>query len=545
MLLRDIAVTALLLGVLIFVHEFGHFIVAKLCGVKVLRFSIGFGPRIVGFTRGETEYRLAWLPLGGYVKMAGEQPGEELPPEEAKRGFLAQPPWKRGLIVFAGPFFNLLFPILVFFFVFIGTHPQISNRVGTVVPGFPAASAGIRPGDRITAVDGQPVSTFEELRDALQPSYSKEVTLTVERDGKSFQTSLVPAKNVESNPVETVQRGTIGILAVSGPPVIGVTEGSPAYAAGLRTFDRVVQVNGAPVKDEVAFNKAVEGSGPTVSLLVERAQPLAVPGAAVSAPSLVKVEVPKRAGQSYAAIGAESADLFVADVLPNSPASRAGIAKGDELLAINGTPLHSMLALELATNNLGKQPFQITWRDGGKDHTAQVALQSIDQTDDFGEEVPQLDLGVRFFAPSDAEPSQPEMVPVHLGVVAAFGKSLQIVPDVIYKMVKVIGLLFTGKVPFKTVGGPVLIAQMASKAAQAGLESYLQLMALISINLGLMNLLPIPVLDGFQLLASIWEGIRRRPIPMRAREIANMVGLAMLILLMVLVLKNDITRVVR
>src|SRR5688572_2966401 len=135
----------LLLGVLITVHELGHFLVAKACGVKVLRFSIGFGPKLFGFTKGETEYQVALLPLGGYVKMAGDSPHEELSPEDAHRGFLNAAPWKRALIVVAGPFFNLVFPVLVYFFVFFGPHEATSSRVGAVDPAMPAAAAGIRP----------------------------------------------------------------------------------------------------------------------------------------------------------------------------------------------------------------------------------------------------------------------------------------------------------------------------------------------------------------------------------------------------------------
>src|SRR5688572_8105813 len=161
--LAYIPYTILLLGILIFVHEMGHFLVAKALNVKVLRFSIGFGPKIVAFQRGETEYRVAWVPLGGYVKMAGEQPYEELSPEEARRGFLAQPPWKRMLIVAAGPVFNLVFPVLVFFVVFLGSHQEISTRVGSLEPGMPAAEAGILPGDRVLAVDGNKVLSYGEL----------------------------------------------------------------------------------------------------------------------------------------------------------------------------------------------------------------------------------------------------------------------------------------------------------------------------------------------------------------------------------------------
>src|SRR6516165_10566638 len=258
MVLQNIAYTLLLLGVLIFVHELGHFLVAKSLGVKVLRFSIGFGPRLFGVTRGETEYRVSWLPLGGYVKMAGEQPNEELSPEEAQRGFLTQSPWRRAAIVVAGPGFNLLFPILAYFLIFAGTHQQISTRIGSVEPGLPAAEAQLRPGDRILAVDGEKVRTFEELRTHLQPRYDRPITLTVERQGRQFTTTLTPAKSLETNPIETLPRGLIGISPNAKAPVLGVLEGSPAAAAGLKTFDRVLSVNGQPVKDELAFNASIE-----------------------------------------------------------------------------------------------------------------------------------------------------------------------------------------------------------------------------------------------------------------------------------------------
>src|SRR5260370_7416348 len=149
MVFQNLAYTLVLLGVLVFVHELGHFLVAKAVNVKVVRFSIGFGPRIFGFTKGETEYRVGWLPLGGYVKMAGELPQDELSPEEAKRGFLAQAPWKRALIVTAGPAFNLLFPILAYFLLFLGTHQQISTRIGSLEPGLPAPQTAPHPADRI------------------------------------------------------------------------------------------------------------------------------------------------------------------------------------------------------------------------------------------------------------------------------------------------------------------------------------------------------------------------------------------------------------
>jgi regulator of sigma E protease len=542
MLVQNIGYTALLLGILVFVHEFGHFIVAKALNVKVLRFSIGFGPRIFGFTKGETEYRVAWLPLGGYVKMAGELPQEELSPEEAKRGFLAQAPWKRALIVTAGPAFNLLFPILAYFLLFLGTHQQISTRIGSVEPGLPAAEARLQPGDRILSVDGEKVRTFEELRAHLQPRYDRPITLTVERQGRHFTTTLTPAKSLETNPIETLPRGLIGISPNPKAPVLGVPEGSLGAAAGLKTFDRVLTVNGEPVKDELAFNAAIDKAQGSVQLKVERDRRIELPGVAAHVPDVASVSIEKQPGQGYEAIDAERVDLYVARVVPGSAAEKAGIKVGDRIVALNGKKLKSFLLLTLALNEMADKPFKLTWRSGSEEKTQELRQTVLAAKDEYGQVNEGFDLGIRALPPSPTELSDVEKVSIYMGPGEALGASLKVVPEIIRKTAQVLGYLVTGRVPFKSVGGPIMLYQIASKSAEEGIGSYLNAMAVISVNLGLINLFPIPVLDGFQLLASIWEGVRRRPIPARAREIANMIGLAMLIVLMVMVFKNDIMR---
>ncbi|MFZ5468945.1 MAG: RIP metalloprotease RseP [Myxococcota bacterium] len=542
--LQKLGFFLILLGVLVFVHELGHFLVAKLLNVKVLKFSIGFGPRIFGFTRGETEYRVSWIPLGGYVKMAGEQPYEELPPEEAKRGFLAQAPWKRALIVVAGPAFNLIFPIFVYFFVFLGTHQEISTRIGSVEPGLPAAQAKLEPGDRILKVDGNEVRTFEELRDALQDIYNRPVPVTVEREGKVFVTDITPAKTVETNPIAKVTRGLIGISPIAKPPVIGVPPGSAAEAAGLKTHDRILSLNGQPVKDEVALRALLAKTNGTLELEVQRSDSLDLPGAPVQLPRVVKLSMARQEGEAYAALGAERGDLYVASVLPGSPAEGAGLKPGDRLMELNGQPIHSWLIFQYLLRDVEKKPFTLTWRSGTEVKSQELTQVPVEVDDDFKQTTEVLDVGVRPKA-AFAELGDPEMVTLHMNVAQAFAASTKVVPAIIGQTALVIGKLFTGSVPFKQVGGPLMLFDIAAKTAERGLDHFLQAMAVLSINLGLMNLLPIPILDGFHLLAAIWEGIRRRPIPVRAREVANMVGLALLAVLMVMVFKNDITRYMR
>ncbi|MBM7114781.1 RIP metalloprotease RseP [Archangium primigenium] len=535
----------ILLGVLVTVHELGHFLVAKACGVKVLRFSVGFGPKLLGFTKGETEYQLALLPLGGYVKMAGDAPHEELEPGEAERGFLNAPPWKRALIVAAGPGASLLFPVLIYFFVFVGAREAVSTKVGFVDPAMPAAAAGIRAGDRITAVDGAPVRTFEDMRKAFIGRFDRPVAITLDRAGQSQTVQVTPRKMVESTPMDSVERGLIGVQPIRRPAVVGVPPGSAAAAAGLRSFDRVLAVNGVSIQDEAALHAEVARQEGPLKLTVQRAQPLEVGAVTGHAPAVVEVTVPKQPGaDGFAALGAETSDMYVAAVYPDSAAQKAGIKAGDRLVAFNGEPLRSFNVLAGELSTLQEQPFELTWRslEDGQEHTQKVAQSVHTSKDEMGTELSRLELGLRPWVPSGAELSPEDTVTVHVGVGEAMREAVIVVPRIVGQMVKVIGGLVTGNVSPKTLGGPVMMYQLASKSAEQGRDSFLHLMAIISINLGVMNLLPIPILDGFQLLSAFWEGIRRRPIPVRVRELANVVGIILLMALMGMAFFNDITR---
>ena len=256
----------IVLGVLIFVHEGGHFLVAKLFGVRVLVFSLGFGKRLLGFRRGGTDYRLSLIPLGGYVRMAGDTP------EEGRTGapdeFLSKPKWQRFLILVAGPTMNLLIAIAFIAGLDMSGVPSttIRPKIGEVVPNKPAARAGLRPGDVIAAIDGEAVDDFEDVRLIVSTHAGTPLRLDYVRDGQRHTTTLTPI-------AEQHEYGLVGIagIAAFAEPVIGVDPGSPAARGGVRNGDRIVAANGKAIAQlgdaTPVFAAAKEGP---VTLLVER-----------------------------------------------------------------------------------------------------------------------------------------------------------------------------------------------------------------------------------------------------------------------------------
>lgn len=546
--LQNTVFFAIFIGVLVTVHELGHFLAAKWAGVKVLKFSIGFGPKLVGFRRGETEYVIAAIPLGGFVRMAGEIPGDDVPEEDVKRSFLSAPWWKRAIIVVAGPAFNLIFPILAYFIAFIGDHQVLSPRVGWVEPDYPAARAGILPGDLITRVDGQPIRAFDEIRTALDGVWDREVAVTVKRGDQDLVLRITPMKLEESTPLEKVKRGLLGVSPIARPAIIGVPKGSPAEAAGLRSFDRILSINGDVVRDEVQLDQVLARKTGDLKVQVIRSELADVGGANVVIPELDTITVPRSEGTGFAALGgAESADTYVWTVFPGSPAAKAGLKRGDKLVSIDGAKLGSWFTVQTRLRAAEKTPFTLTWISDGEEKSQKLSQVSEEELDELKNKSEILELGVRpraAFQGSEVLAGGPEAerITVHLGPGDAFIASVKTVPEGIRAIALIMGKLFTRDIPLESVGGPIMLFQVAAKSAEAGYEVFLKNMALVSVNLGLVNLLPIPILDGFGLLAAIWEGIRRRPIPVRAREIANIVGLAVLALLVVLVFKNDITK---
>jgi regulator of sigma E protease len=548
--LIKLAYFIVLLGGLVFFHELGHFIAAKLCNVKVLKFSLGFGPRIWGFKRGETEYQIAALPLGGYVRMLGEDPTVELAPEDRKRGFATQKPHRRAFIASAGPLMNLLLPPIVLFGLALTPQLQDPPVVALVLPNEPADRAGVEPRDRIISVDGVPTRSFEEMRENIEAHAGQPVDIVVLRNGQQKSLHLTPTAETERSPIETTQKGKIGIMSGKPPSYVGVVPGSRAAQAGLQTFDRVIGVNGQKLATLVDLDDAVKKAGEhsAVTFQVMRSKTVDLKTSSISTGDILTINVPAGDGP----LGLDSPDLYVREVSPDLPAALAGLKPLDKIVSIDGTPVFSVMrfqaisdtAFDRQTKNKEKHALTIQVDRAGQRLTLSFAVNDVTRKDPLLGPITEPDVGFRFHPGIYVqEPFSPsERVLVSYTPAQAMSRALRQTYTMTRGMLLGIGAIFTGRVSTANIGGPIMLYQLSSTYSEQGLTAFLTLFVLISINLGLMNLLPVPVLDGFHIVLAAVEGISRRAVSLRVREVANYVGLAMLLALMGLAFKNDIWR---
>ena len=516
----------LLLGVLIFIHELGHFAVAKWLGVKVEKFSIGFGPSL--FTRrvGETEYVLAALPLGGFVKMLGEVPDEELAPDEVGRAFNHRPVWQRIAIALAGPVMNLILPVFLIAAILMSGVPTITSRIGGVLPGSPGERAGLREGDRVVAVAGETLWRWEDLETRLRAPGDAALALDVERDGQVRTVELVRAP-------DSAATFTDAGLSWHAPAArVGVSDpASPAAQAGVRTGDRIVALNGQPIANFYALERLL----PTLSapLEFELVRPLD------GEKETVRTTVRELPGEpSPASLGLVAVGVRIAAVEPTSPAKRAGLQSGDVVIEVNGG---------LATTS--DQVKNLIWGSGGASvelvvlrdlHAITLSATPTERpmVVDGGTET-HWGIGVSL-GPSDEGAEYKDEVVRNPLVAAARG--VERTGEILVMIVGGIAQLVTGHVGMSSLSGPIGIGEIAADAYQASWQQFVWLMAVISVNLAILNLLPIPVLDGGQIVLAAAEGIKGSPLPVRARDVAQTVGLSLILLLMGVAFWNDIAR---
>ncbi|HJL14017.1 MAG TPA: RIP metalloprotease RseP [Sandaracinaceae bacterium LLY-WYZ-13_1] len=544
-----------LVGVLIFVHELGHFAWAKFFGVKVLKFSLGFGPKIAGFSRGDTEYVVAAFPLGGYVRMLGESPHDRIRAEDADRAFSRQALWKRVVIVFAGPAMNLVFPIALFFVVFLGDAQMTPAVIGTVFPDRPADGV-LEPGDRVVRADGEDVASFYELARIIHAHPEEPVELVVERDGERRTVTVTPFLARSRRPLDLVDEvGRIGIKPHHPVAVVGVTSpSSPAAAAGLRTFDRIITVGGHPqverwtgLEDALAANR---GTSVPVSYLRPTRVPDALGGLVeldVYEPHATHVVPEPGPGDGLSRAGLEPVDLYVSTVTTAAPSVEVGVRPGDRLTTLDGRPIRLWATLVEDVEAQPDRVHRLGWRRGDQNVARDYRLRAARTVtgDDADQRILVLDAETEahlatlgHWRPTVLDDPIPNPSPILYAVDQAFRVTAELVELTVYSVVR----LIQGRLSVRSIGGPIRVFEATEAAAREGALNYLSLMAFISINLGLINLLPIPMLDGGHLVFFFVEAVARRPVSTRIREIASLVGLVLLVALMVLAFKNDLER---
>jgi regulator of sigma E protease len=554
----DLLYFVLLVSSLIFIHESGHFAFAKIFGVKVLTFSIGFGPRAVRIRGKETEYCLGLFPFGGFVKMLEESKrAEPILPEERGRTFESQALWKRVVIVLAGPAMNLLFPIALYTSVFLEDTQFLPPVVGVVEAGKPA-DGKLEPGDRIARVDGDPVTSFPEVQHVVSRRAGKPVTLGVVRDGKDVDVTITPADETEVRELDIVEHtGRIGIDPRFPAAVIGVARRDAPAAVGLRTFDLVTAVNGSRVEtfedlvDVLARNR---GDLVVVSYLrpvdVPRALgglcELAVlePGAATLTPLprdpgvVPPADARARAADVLERTGIESADMYVAFVPQASSEWRAGLRPGDRITLLDGAPQRLWRTMENELVAGADRMHELQWTRDGAPMRGFFQLRKEQWDDPFGQHYERYVFRTDHWVPTAPDRLVPNPHPLLYAVRRGLEETMSVVKFISVGILR----LAEGRVSLANVSGPITMYDIAGQAGARGVAYFVWAMALISVNLGLINLLPIPVLDGGHLLFFLFEAARRRPLPLRIREVASLVGMVMLVLLMLVAFKNDVER---
>lgn len=441
------------LGVLIVVHELGHYWVARWCGVKVLRFSVGMGPIVYSRRIGpdQTEWALSLLPFGGYVKMldAREQDLSNLPPEELNREFTRQTVWKRIAIVAAGPLANFLLAIALFAGLFIHGIPEPTARLRVVPEKSVAYQAGLRGGELVTAVNGESVQIWSDLRWKLIQLAVEGVPAQIEfqhpnsaHHGGNFLTTVtLRLDSLSTEDLEGDFLGKLGLELARPKALLGrIMDGGPAMHAGLREGDLILDVNGTPVSDGLAFVELIRSS-------------------------------------------------------PGKPLQLHGLRGSDE--------------------------FNLTVTPESQNKDGQT----------FGRIKAEV-------------PMMPEMTIASDPPFSALAKAVGKTWDSSVLTLKMLGKMIVGEVSWKNITGPITIADYAGQTARVGMISYLSFIAFISISLGVMNLLPIPVLDGGLLLYYSLEVLTGRAIPERIGNMAQRAGVGILMTLMAVAVFNDIVRLI-
>lgn len=435
------------IGILVVVHEFGHYLAARLAGVKVLRFSVGFGKPLVSrrFGRDQTEWSLSALPFGGYVKMLDEREGE-VPAAEAHRSFNRATVWRRIGIVAAGPIANFLLAIVFYWALFLNGLPAMKPLVGEPPAGTPAARAGLVAGDEVRRVNGIDTPSFQDLRlNLLRAGVAGDPLQLELADGRHVTLEAVPLET------ESLERDTLRPL-------------------GIVRYDPEIE----PV---------------------------------------------------------------IGTVLPDGAAARAGFRSGDRLVAANGQPVANWQAWVKVVRQHPGSPLKIAYvRQGQRGELTVIP----DTVDEGGQRIGKIGAGPKV----DATVLDALMTEVRYGPLEALWQGAAKTWDMSVFTLEMMGRMVLGQVSWKNLSGPLTIADYAGQSAALGWISFVGFLALVSVSLGVLNLLPIPLLDGGHLMYYVAEVFTGRPVSERTMEIGGRVGMTLLLLLMSFALFNDLQRLI-
>ena len=545
----------LLVGVLVLIHELGHFVAAKLLDVKVLRFSIGYGRPLFRVTLGETEYQIAVFPLGGYVRILGIEgpPDDQSGRADAGRSFASRPLWQRLVIVFAGPAANLVLPVIIYFVFFAGHTMLPAAVVGDVLDGGAAARAGIEPGDRVLEINGHAIRYWEEIEETVRSSPGEELHLRIQRSGKAFERYLTPIEDTVRKRDGGVQvQGRVGITHAPFVPLVGVIDGSaPAALAGLRTGDLIISVDGQAVRNWRDVQHQLGKIARRTSIVYFRGTELAgIPQIELLAAGFADLVPQTQIDDTLRRVtytGLEHAEMFVAHVDAGSPADGAGLRPGDLIVALDGKPVAHWLDLDQRLQAEPNKTFKLTWKRavaGGEiGRPAETITAELTQVwrkhiDEYDHTVSRLVFGAR----NDIDRGAGGMVAIDGRFGYALSKAFERTGETISTMSSGFFQILSGDTPGEALGGPLMMYRVASVSGNQGWDSFLLMLALISVNLGLINLLPIPMLDGGHLLVFAIEGARRKKLSEKALKRIQMAGLILVGMITVLAIRNDVMR---
>jgi regulator of sigma E protease len=526
----------ILLGLLVFVHELGHFLVAKWCGVRVEVFSLGFGKKIFKRQYGDTVYALSLIPLGGYVKMFGDNPQMEIPPEEREKSFLHKPLGQRVAVVLAGPLMNLFFAFFLFTFIgFVGDR-QPAAVLGDIAATSVAYQDGFRSGDKIVSINDQHIQGWSQVSSLVAAATDQPLRFEVTRAGEKVEVTATPVSAPNENIFSAdASVGQIeGLSFESDPPFLGVArEDAPAYLAGLRNLDLVTQINGKDVATFRDFEKIITAAKEPLRLKVQSYMDGKL------SDDFREISLP--AGKSLSELGIEYASTYILQIKEKSPAANAGLLAGDKVLSIQDNPVKNWMEIMTSIKDFDparEKTIKITVARNGKTSDFQITPEMTDLTNPMnGKAEHRFTIGIL----SSNFKVGPETVLYHPeGILGKFTYGMQQTWQWTEFTVMSIVRVFQGTVSANNIGGVITIGRVASHSFEAGLSVFLKTMAIISINLFLLNLLPVPVLDGGHLVFFAVEAVKGSPMSLRKLEIAQQIGLTLLLLLMAFALYNDV-----